>query len=251
MAVPSGRHARTVRRPGPPARTVLVQNDTVYAAAGRAPDADGGIHVHALEPLSGEPRWSVRMDDDDFVGVSDYLVGDGENVFLCEWRFQTDGTHGSSEDSVHLREDNVGLLESSWTKIDLGIRIRSGMTMQFWRARGERGQLLAFCDEAEEIAVFEQSGRTLSLKGASGWSVETRGQPTALAMTATHVIVGGGDSRGDDADGGYVWLLDRTDGTLAQEIELPSTVVMDGVSAAHGELFVSTRDGYARAFGAK
>ncbi len=234
----------------PVAGTVLVQNGTLYAAAGRSPDADGGIHVHALEPLSGEPRWSVKMDDEDFVGVSDYLVGDGENIFLCEWRFQTDGTHGPAEDSNHLREDNVGLLESSWTKIGLGIRIRSGRTMQFWRARGQRGQLLAFDDE--DIAVYDHFESTsVTFNGSSEWSyeIESPVQVTALAMTADHVLVAGGKDRNDDSAGGAVWLLDRDSGKVQSELSLPSAVTFDGLAVAHGKVFVSTRDGRLTAFG--
>ncbi len=44
----------------PVAGSVLVRDGLVWAAAGRAPDADGGIEVVALKLESGEPIWSVR-----------------------------------------------------------------------------------------------------------------------------------------------------------------------------------------------
>lgn len=69
-------------------RRVLVHEVALVAAGSRVPEADGGILVHALEPATGEVRWSRRIDDAKH-GVCDPLVTDGENVHLMDQRIST------------------------------------------------------------------------------------------------------------------------------------------------------------------
>ncbi|HBE66847.1 MAG TPA: hypothetical protein DDW52_01730, partial [Planctomycetaceae bacterium] len=60
----------------PVSGTVLVQGGLAFVAAGRAPDADGGIEVHAIDPLTGIPSWTRRVGGVGYKGVCDFLVGD-------------------------------------------------------------------------------------------------------------------------------------------------------------------------------
>jgi outer membrane protein assembly factor BamB len=67
----------------PVAGTVLVQDGTAYAAAGRAPDADGGVTVVALDPTTGQHKWTTAISRD-MTGMCDYLIGDGARLFLAD-----------------------------------------------------------------------------------------------------------------------------------------------------------------------
>jgi outer membrane protein assembly factor BamB len=91
--------------------SVLVQNDVTvtppralaYSSAGRSTYLDGGIHVYALDPQTGEVCYQNRMSGprpDPFVETggagymdgakSDILVSDGADLFLHQERFRSD-----------------------------------------------------------------------------------------------------------------------------------------------------------------
>jgi outer membrane protein assembly factor BamB len=229
----------------PVSGTVLVQNGTAYVAAGRAPDADGGIHVHALDPATGKLHWSAQVADEEFFGLCDYLIGDGKDAFLSNWRFRPDGRSAPAKESDHLRGGKVGLLEASWTKHELASRKQ----MQTWTAGKSSGQILAF--SGKEAVAYDGESRTISFRGKSKWSREipSPAQVTALALTSRHVVAAGGTDRSRDDAGGTLWLLDRETGKIRHEQPLPSAAAFDGLAVAHGQVFVSTSDGHLRCFG--
>ncbi len=91
--------------------SVLVQNDVtagpprplVYVTAGRSTYLDGGIHLYALDPLTGRVRHQTSLEGprpDPFKDTggggymdgakSDILVSDGADLFLLQERFRSD-----------------------------------------------------------------------------------------------------------------------------------------------------------------
>ncbi|MFC1582545.1 PQQ-binding-like beta-propeller repeat protein, partial [Planctomycetota bacterium] len=72
---------------------VLIEKDTAYVMAGRTAEVDGGLYIHALQPATGELKWTARLNkrkigqlggytpryvkNEGFVGPSDVLVSDG------------------------------------------------------------------------------------------------------------------------------------------------------------------------------
>jgi len=78
--------------------SVLIQNDRLYAVAGRSVFLDGGLRLAILDPASGRLNGQQHYDDSDPmsggslqdrtkmlnmpVGLNDILTGDGRNVYL-------------------------------------------------------------------------------------------------------------------------------------------------------------------------
>lgn len=236
--------------PWPVSGSLLVQNGFVFASAGRAPDADGGITVVALDPNDGTLRWNTTVKDDIF-GLSDLLVGDGENVFLSNLRI--DPTTGASElldsnSTVHLRGGKMGLLEASWTEVDLALR----KEIHDWNAFGTTGQLLSFVSSSAEPnrAAFDVNGFRLSESGqaelfssAAGWQkpLDQPKQIHAMVIAGDSLIVAGANRRDDTT--GSLMVISRTDGKTLSETQLSSTPVFDGMAVAQNRIFVSLQSG--------
>lgn len=225
----------------PVAGTVLVQNGLAFVAAGRAPDADGGIQVLAMEPHSGKIVWSEIVGDG-YIGQSDYLVGDGTHVYLSNRRF--DPKTGKSEfvnkDNSWLRGGKAGLLETSWTRMSLALR----KGIHDWSYSGTTGHLLSFTDS--DIIGFRSTWTAGELfsTGDNKWSVPTQQplQVEALVAGSNAVAVAGPINR-DDNSAGFVRIVAASDGASIDEFRVPSPPVVDGLAAASGRIYVSTRAG--------
>jgi len=115
---------------------VLVQNDTVYALAGRNMFFDGGMRLVLLNPLTGEKVSETVLDEKDpdtgknlqalikkkYMPVAnrDVLSSDGERVYMREQSFDLGGkrlaiapTLGENTTGRHLF-CQTGLLEDMW-----------------------------------------------------------------------------------------------------------------------------------------
>jgi outer membrane protein assembly factor BamB len=231
----------------PVAGSVLIQADTAFVAAGRAPDADGGITISALDPESGELRWS-RSVSDDMVGLGEMLVGDGEHVYLANWRFDPSdgsGTAVAEKAARHLRGGKMGLLESSWTRIDLALR----KAMHDWTARGTAGQLLTFSEQDVVGFRISESGEGAIFSSARGWSrgIEHPRRVHALVGAGDHLILAGGEGTG--ASSGFLALHSSKTGEPQFETALTSLPVFDGVAVAHGRIFVTLQSGQVSCLG--
>ncbi|MCX7044820.1 MAG: PQQ-binding-like beta-propeller repeat protein [Candidatus Sumerlaeota bacterium] len=107
--------------------SVLIQNDTIYATAGRSSFLDGGIVLYRIEPATGKelsrtvlyglnpdtgeqlvPEAKFNMEGT----VSDILSGDGESVFLKYFAFDRTGKRTEST-KPHLFSI-TGLLGEDW-----------------------------------------------------------------------------------------------------------------------------------------
>jgi outer membrane protein assembly factor BamB len=106
---------------------VLVQNDTVYVAAGRTSYTDGGIVLYRLEPETGrqlsrtvlchlDPKTGKQRTKEggfNMKGTScDVLTGDGERVYLKYFAFDRDGKT-TNESRPHLYSI-TSLLVNEW-----------------------------------------------------------------------------------------------------------------------------------------
>ena len=222
--------------------SVLIHDEMAFVAAGRAPDADGGIEVHALEPHTGVPAWSTNVGGESLRGLGDYLVAGEDKVFLNNWEFdpKTGAGGPAAADSPHLQGGKVGLLEASWTKHDLANR----KDMQTWTAAGVRGQLLSFSNETN--AAYDAASRLVTVRGDGKtfkMPLPAPEQVTAMLLTKTHLIVGGGKDRADSDAGGFLRALDLASGQVAWEIDLSAEVVFDGIAWGQGHLLVPTQGG--------
>jgi len=108
---------------------VLVQNDEVYATAGRSSYIDGGITLYRINPVTGEVLSQTLIYDRDPVTgkqtgqevrgsfdmegtLSDVLAGDGDSVFMKHLRFDRSGAK-LTEKKPHLFQP-TGLLGEEW-----------------------------------------------------------------------------------------------------------------------------------------
>jgi outer membrane protein assembly factor BamB len=233
----------------PVAGTVLVMDNTAYVAAGRAPDADGGIAIHALDVLTGEKLWQSKVGGE-MVGMCDYLVGGSGEVFLanCAFDARTGNQRTIAEDAQHLRGGKVGLLEASWTKLDLALRKQ----IQDWTANGCAGQLLAF-DEKQCFGyrTTEDGEALLFGEGPFAWTqpVDAPRQIRALAATSDFVLIAGSNQRFVEAEGGFLHIHRAKNGSKTAEMALPSAPVFDGLAVARGKIYISLQDGSLISFG--
>lgn len=234
----------------PVSGSLLVQNGSIFASAGRAPDADGGITVVALDPSNATLRWETTVRDDIF-GLSDLLVGDGENVFLSNLRL--DPTTGAGKlldknETAHLRGGKMGLLEASWTDVDLALR----KEMHDWNAHNTTGQLLSFVPAASgagrsglDVNGFRlsESGQAELFSSASGWrkSIDQPKQIHAMVIAGDLLVVTGANRR--ESSTGFLMVMSRTDGKILSETPLASAPVFDGIAVAQNRIFVSLQSG--------
>ena len=108
---------------------VLVQNDAVYATAGRSSYIDGGITLYRINPATGEVLSRTPIYDRDPVTgkqtakevrgsfdmegtISDVLTGDGDAVFMKHLGFDRSG-YPLTEKKPHLFTP-TGLLGEEW-----------------------------------------------------------------------------------------------------------------------------------------
>jgi hypothetical protein len=77
------------------------------------------------------------------------------------------------------------------------------------------------------------------------WSVALPADCRVDAMLAASdaLVAAGASGIGTEAQKGMVWVYRRRDGAIAQQVALPGVPVFQSLSAAPGQIFVSTTDG--------
>lgn len=234
--------------------SVLVHDGVAYASAGRTSGADGGFHVHALEPHTGRALWSRTINRSAKGGLPDLLVSGG--TALCIAGHELDWKTGADRDAddAYLRGGPAGLLEASWTRIPLGLR----KGIQTWSHGKTTGQLLAFApgsvwgyDTNSTGKTIRKSDDVVFATGAKSWKVQLPSplQGEALIAAGNQVIVAGVKDRDHRDQGGFLRILAASDGKLLLELPLPAAPVYDGLAAARGQLYVATEDGQLHCFG--
>jgi outer membrane protein assembly factor BamB len=232
----------------PLAGTVLIHDGQAYIAAGRAPDADSGIRVMALEPRTGRVVWDETISDAYF-GLCDYLVSNGKQVYLSNWQFdpKTGKNRPAERSAKWLQGGKVGLLEASWTHIEMALRKH----IQEWTYADTAGQLLAF--SSGQIFGFkwteDGSSRTLPAvlfaTGKQDWNLNLRDprQIESLILTRDVLFVAGPKDRRNPNEGGILSSVAPGNGQIISETALATPPVFDGLAAADGHLYVTTQDG--------
>ena len=230
----------------PVAGATLVRDGNVYFAAGRAPDADGGIEVIGLKLDTGKAVWRKTIEGGSFKGLCDFPIDGEDNIFLSNYAFNPQtGENAEAADSLHLKGGKVGLLESSWSKHDLALR----KDIQTWTAEGAAGQILAFSPFAK--AAFNAESHKLIVDSDEHHEIElaAANQITSMAMTKDILVIAGGNDRSDPNNGGFLRLLDLHSGDIVDSDPLPAEANFDAVSIADSKVLVSTQDGFLHCFG--
>lgn len=196
--------------------SVLVLGDTAYAAAGRHPMSDGGVRVVALRVETGQTVWRRVLTD----------------VPLTKWY----GPKLSTDNKV-----KVGL---DFEPVDLLVRDGDKVAMSRWRfdpATGEGGL------ELENLHYEAPGGRKVP-RGLWGYGIRQTKlvHPKPPAVFDEREIYTG--AKGDAALllAGGVRLAATSEGELLvgdRTVLLGSPAVPDGLIAAYGRVYVSTRKG--------
>ncbi|MCR9201649.1 MAG: PQQ-binding-like beta-propeller repeat protein [Planctomycetaceae bacterium] len=227
----------------PVSGTTLVRNGLILAAAGRAPDADGGLFAEAIDPGTGQPVWQQQLSGGALRGLCDYFIADQNSVYLANWKFDpATGFGAPAADSTHLQGGKAGLLESSWRKHDLAIR----KNIQTWTAQGMAGQLLVWSPHAQ--AAFDAETGALTIRHATvdeprQLQLSPQEQITAMAITPEVLIIAGGTDRTDAGQPGFLRLIDLRTGHIRHSERLPAEAGFDSLAVADGRLFVCAQNG--------
>lgn len=233
----------------PVAGSILIQDGLAYASSGRAAMADGGMQVVALEPKTGRLVWQKTINGK-FFGLLDYPVGDGEKVYLSNWVFdpKSGDAKKANRYAVYLRGGQVGLMDASWTRMNLALR----PYVSDWVAgRSASGQMLAFAlPEIYGFRVVKGKGELFAV-GKSKWQQRTKDsrQVEAMVLSPKVLFVAGPVDRMDrKGKGGFLEGRSLSDGKSLHEIKLDAPPVWDGMAASGGHLYVSTEDGKVTCF---
>lgn len=263
-----------------PVTSALIHSGRLFAAAGRAPDADGGVVLTALEPASGKVLWRKTLNEG-LGGQSDVLTSDATSLYLLgheinpltgETRrlYDPDGKPDAPETYFLIRakeaerflaSSHYGLADATWTRNGLARR----KNMQTWRYGGASGLLMAFGGSGiagyQNLTVSDSSKADRSvnrIEYAAGtnasWAVSF-GQFTqvdAMALGSNSLVAAGPKDwkRASDKQG-FLHAYARQDGARQSDVTLPAPPVYDGVALACGKVYVAADDGTLKCFGEK
>ncbi len=255
--------------------TVLVENGTVYFAAGRTSQLDGGIRMFGLDARTGEvrhhaaiegPHYTVDNIEENFklpMGVlPDVLVSDGSAIFMRSAAFDMELNRAQGRPSF---DAPGGLLDDNYFK-----RVP-------WKMDGDYGRLLVHDNRSVYyVRMFDSlrgldptvfftpaaKGYLLFAKNTGGgrnrWSLRIPVRIRAMALTGDHLIVAGPPDVVDPKDplgafegrkGGLLDVFDAASGRKIAEHELPSPPVFNGIAAAGGKLYLAEEDGNLSCYG--
>jgi outer membrane protein assembly factor BamB len=200
--------------PWPVPGSILVDEGVAYFAAGRHPRADDGIHVHALDAVSGRVLWTKAVNKLELrgwygprlpggkgkLGVDfepmDMLVRDGDRVAMSRWRFdRRTGDCKLELGSITCDVNGLKVPRGLW-----GYGIRQIKKLLFKPGAVVHGGKVHVAEPGEAALLFAGGVR---VHGDKGGNLVLRGR----------------------------------------KIELGCHPVHDGLIAAYGRIYVATRDG--------
>jgi outer membrane protein assembly factor BamB len=268
--------------------SVLVKNDTAYVTAGRSSYLDGGIFAYALDPGTGAVKEQKRLstrDESKEASLADILVSSGESVFMRNRAIF--GPADATRKFLFSRSgllDEAWFNRAPWS---LG-RETKGSSYGFWSSGGAgqnmnplTGQYMVHDDQRVYGIVAASGGRDAGIfkpartgyrlncakldyatvkarMNDAEWSAQVPvrimamvNAPDALFAAGTPDIVDPDDPWAalEGRKGGRLLILSKTDGKTLKSYPLEAAPVLDGLSAAHGRLFVVLKNGQIKCLG--
>lgn len=248
--------------------SVAVKEGVACFVAGRHSSLAGGLTVYGVEPSTGSILWQRPVHTPNQGGhVADILAGDDEHLYLGRLGFQP----GSGE-SVASFSTRSGSARSKHLVAGRGYapifdRTWAGRTI---RNRGPvRGYVLAFDEEHTygltlgKHAHAKSSYVHLRTRGAGagnfrlfraeiesdpGWSVSLPIQARPLLVAGEYLFVGGAPDS-PTPEGGELRAYAAKDGAPLGQWKIGSAPVDDGMAAARGSLYLSTKNDRLHCFG--
>ncbi|OGV78957.1 MAG: hypothetical protein A3K19_00120 [Lentisphaerae bacterium RIFOXYB12_FULL_65_16] len=259
--------------------SVLVQNDTVYAAAGRTSMLDGGIFVFGLDPATGQPRCQTRLNGPHYTvdniqenfrlpmgSLPDIMMGDGTAVYMRNLAFDAQlqprtgrpalrAASGFLDDSYFKRTPWTFNSGRNYARIIVNDDARFYGTRMFDSLRG-----------LDPTVFFTpgDKGYLLFAKTVQGnkdvWSTRLPVRVRAMVLTPGRLLIAGPPDVVDPADplgafegrnGGLLYVVDTASGKTLSEVQLPSPPVFNGAAAANAQLFLADEAGSITSFGTR
>ncbi len=257
--------------------SVLVQDDTVYFAAGRSSQVDGGIHVYGIEATTGKLRHQTTLEGPHYTvdnvkenfklpmgTLPDVLMADGSKIYMRSVAF--DAKLKRQRGKPELRTKS-GFLEDSYFKrvpwtygkgADYGRLIvhdkRSVYYVRMFDTLRGLDPTVFFTPGKEGYLLFAKN----ATGGRRTWMERVRVRIRAMVLTPARLYVAGPPDVIDPADplgafegrkGGLLYAVDSTSGEKLKEYSLPSPPVFNGAAAANGRLYIADEDGSIACFG--
>ena len=269
--------------------SVLIKDGRAIVAAGRTSWLDSGIHLYALDPVTGivlaagnDNVMGTKLPTNPSPGMlSDLLVSHGEHIYMRTSQIQLTprgfhvvrdstpqkggpGTPVTSMDHKNVLMASDGMLEPTWNH-------REGFLMN-----GVHGQaMVGDSDNIYHVQIFAhfrhsapfepgQGSVSLAAKTVDGtaqkWSTQMPIRVTSLVAAGDMRFAAGPVDVVDRKDpwGGYegrkgakLVACSKTDGKQQAMMDLPAVPAYDGMSAAGGSLYVAFEDGSLRRFAGK
>jgi outer membrane protein assembly factor BamB len=268
--------------PWPVPGSVLVHDGKCWLAAGRSSHLDGGIHVYALDPATGQVFSSKTIYNPDpetgkttpepsanmIPGLLNDICGtDGANVFIRQ--MQVASCKGRAAEHLYT---SGGFLDSSWfnrTFWRVGRAMTSGLMVlgkdaaygvELYDSRS-RETVFAPGTKAYRLRCIPLKASASKVKQIKGrrqqgprplWEKRLAIRVTAMVRAADKIFVAGSPDVVDPKDphgawegrkGGILAVFATADGEKLAEYKLPAPSVWDGMAAARGRLFISTMSG--------
>jgi outer membrane protein assembly factor BamB len=257
--------------------SVLVQDDTVYCAAGRSSQLDGGIYLVGLDVASGRLKYATNLEGPHYTvenvaenynlpmgALPDILVSDGKHIYMRSLAYSPELEHVSGKPDLEV---SGGYLEDSYFK------------RTPWRmGKGDYGRMLVHDKQSAyyvrqfdslqglDPTVFFTPGQqgyllfanNLSQRGNS-WRTRVPVRIRAMVLAQNQLLVAGPPDQIDPQDplgafegrrGGQLWVFDTETGEVRAKHELDSPPVFNGTAAADQQLYLVDEQGQIICFGA-
>jgi len=263
--------------PVPAFGSVVVVKGTVYCSAGRTSQLDGGVHAYALDPATGSVKWHANVPRTKLLAgtvvdkrtlreqgaLADLLTSDGDYVYMGTERF--DLKTGQRKSYYNWRTVLKGgqkggfldwTMKQPWRGRTTGqMLVRSPRTTCGFIALKKNGWKLAYFTEpgTGEYNVFarnyDASGKPD--QADPGWVIKGAAVAVEAMAMAGKTLLLAGPPDAVEPTGGLIWAVALADGKKLAEVRMDAPPVFDGLAAANGRLYVSTRDGRLRCYGAR
>ena len=240
------RAARTSRRimdheqiasPWPVASGVLAVDGLIYLAAGRHCDVDGGVEVFALEPATGKIAWQKPVAK--LTSTAGLLISDGQSVSMISHKARFALKPGGANPASHIYPEGTLYADKLNPTYVLGGKIdRSGPRALV------TVNLKAIVRAGDTLFVAGRPDAENAEDAQIQWVKGKRGAPIQR-MPDKH------PSENFKPDDCKLWAFSAGDGKKLSELAIPAEPVFDGLAAAGGRLYLSTKDGKLLCFGKK
>ena len=262
--------------------SVLVLGDSVYFAAGRNNQTDGGLHCYGADLTTGRLQWCTNVTSQVGESNNDVLIAGkhaktGEHVItighrvhletetgaltgsrpisiFAPWSMLEDASvfcpYGDGGHDLIRRMWSYGQLLADWSPEGVGFLKAKGYLLAIegenifgTREKYEKGRVVLEGKYIPSI-IFCQKDKT------GTWAIEldTKLKKRSLVVTGDYLLFGFGSADGKQ---GGVWHLSKDTGEKLGETDLPDVPRWDGMAVAGGRLYVVTDEGQVICLGNK